>query len=305
MERTIPIFSRDWWLDAVCGDNNWDVVLVQWDNTIIASLPYFRTRKFIFDVITIPMHTQTMGAWIRYPENQKYTNKLSFEKDVLAELIQKLPRVHRFNQKFHYSFTNWLPFYWKGFKQTTRYTYVIEDLGDLDRIFSNFRENIKTDIRKAQKTLTVNSSEDIEKFYNINKLTFGRQKLNIPYSFKFLAGIDNACSKRNCRKIFFAQDKQERVHAAVYIVWDECSAYYLMGGIDPDFKGSGATSLLIWEAIKFSSQVTKKFDFEGSIKESLERFFRAFGAVQKPYFHITKTSSKLLKTAELMREFIR
>ena len=28
-EKTTPIFSKDLWMDAVCGENNWDVLLVE------------------------------------------------------------------------------------------------------------------------------------------------------------------------------------------------------------------------------------------------------------------------------------
>lgn len=28
-EKNIPIFSKDWWLDSVCGTDNWDVALVK------------------------------------------------------------------------------------------------------------------------------------------------------------------------------------------------------------------------------------------------------------------------------------
>ena len=76
---------------------------------------------------------------------------------------------------------------------------------------------------------------------------------------------------------------------AAIIFWNPDSAYYLMGGRNPKLRSSGATSLCMWEAIQFSASVTKSFDFEGSMNEPVERFFRAFGAVQTPYFSIKKT----------------
>ncbi|MBE7441610.1 MAG: hypothetical protein HS119_04060 [Flavobacteriales bacterium] len=54
-------------------------------------------------------------------------------------------------------------------------------------------------------------------------------------------------------------------------------------------------SLLLWEAIKRSKNKTKSFNFEGSMIESIERYFRAFGGKQTPYFEITKRTSKVLK----------
>jgi hypothetical protein len=94
------------------------------------------------------------------------------------------------------------------------------------------------------------------------------------------------------------------LHAGIYVVWDEQSAYYLMGGGDPELRSSGATSLCMWEAIKFVSTKTKSFDFEGSMIERVERFFRAFGAIQTPYFSITKTDSRVFKIAQIARSLM-
>jgi hypothetical protein len=94
---------------------------------------------------------------------------------------------------------------------------------------------------------------------------------------------------RVARKIFIAEDDQGRRHAGVYMVWDENSAYYLMGGGDPALRNGGAASLCMWEAVKYASTVARSFDFEGSMLESVERFFRGGGAVQMPYFSVWKT----------------
>ena len=72
-------------------------------------------------------------------------------------------------------------------------------------------------------------------------------------------------------------DSQGRIHAASYFVYDEKCCYYLIGGGDPELRTSGASSLLMWEGIKFASTVSGSFDFEGSMIEPIERFFRAFG----------------------------
>ena len=292
-EPTIPIFSKDWWLDTVCGEDNWDVVLLEKGGQIVASWPYYLKKKYGCTIISMPKLTQTMGIWIRYPAGQKYATKLGYEKDVFNEMIAQLPNVDHFSQNFHYSVTNWLPFYWQGFQQTTRYTYVIEDLTDLDNVYSNFQSNIKTDIKKAQKSIRCNSDHDIHKFYNINRMTFQRQNMQIPYEAEFLYHLHDKCYANNCQKIFYAYDEHDRIHAAIYLVWDEQSAYYLMGGGHPELRSSGATSLIMWEAIQHAATVTKRFDFEGSMIEPIERFFRAFGAVQTPYNSINRSTKKI------------
>ena len=108
-----------------------------------------------------------------------------------------------------------------------------------------------------------------------------------------LRRIDDACSSKSHRQLFFAQDKNGNIHAAIYVVLDSNCAYYLLGGGDPALRSSGAHSLLVWEAIRYASQFVDQFDFEGSMVQSIERFFRSFGAKQVPYFHITHAQKKL------------
>lgn len=304
-EQTIPIFSKDWWLDAVCGDDNWNVALVEENGEIVASMPYYFVKNLGLMQITMPMLTQTMGPWIKYPPGQKYASRLSYEKKVFTELIDQLPEFASFNQNFHYFVTNWLPFYWRGFKQTTRYTYVIEELSDLDGVFAHFKKHLRKEIRKVETDLEVVQDNDIERFYHINKLSFHRQNRKIPYNLKYVKNINNACEKNKCRTIFFAKDKNDNYHAALFLIWDNMSAYDLLGGADPRYKSSNAKSLITWEAIQYASGVTNKFDFEGSMMENVEQFIRGFGAIQKPYFNLSKVNSKLIMLKNSLSNFLR
>ncbi len=297
-EQELPIFLKDWWLDAVCVDGPWDAALVTETGTgkIKAVLPYYQAKgRLGHHYLTMPRLTQFMGPWINYPGEQKTTRKLSYEKEVLKTLILQLPEFDSFFQNFHYSLTNWLPFYWQGFLQSTGYTYVLEDLTDLDTIFNNFRSNIRREIRKAEKQVTVKVDNDVEKFYHMACKTYTRQDLTYPHSLEFMMRVDTVCEKNECRRIFFAVDTNGQVHASIYIVWDPVNAYHLISGGDPQLRTSGATSLLMWEAIQFAASITKQFDFEGSMIQSIERFFSAFGAVPKPYFRISKVNSRFLK----------
>ena len=304
-EPSIPLFSKDWWLDATCGDK-WNVCLVEKNNEILASMPYILTKNRLgMLVISQPKLTQSLGPWLK-SSSSKSVNKLSNEKYLLTDLINQLPKFDDFRQSWNHSFTNWLPFYWKGFSQTTRYTYIIKDLSDLEKIWAGFRNNICGDIRKAKNVynLKVKTDIDINSFVDLNEKVFLRQGLELPYDKSLIYKIDQACKDRKARKIFIAQDDKGRNHAGVYIVWDSNSAYYLMGGSDPDIRSSGANSLCLWEAIKFSKIVTKSFDFEGSMIEPIERFMRAFGSSQTPFFEVSFTPNRFLRTAKFLKSFL-
>jgi hypothetical protein len=285
------IFRQPWWLDAV-APGCWGEAAVERGGELAARLPYVVRRRLGMTALVMPPLTQNLGPWLK-PSEGKYASRLAWEKDLMDELINKLPTHDRFSQSFHFSMTNWLPFYWRGFSQTTRYTYRLEDLSEMERLWSELAENVRRAVRKARKEVAVREDLDVDEFIRLNSLTFSRQGVRMPYSPELVRRLDAACAARGRRKIIFAEDASGRVHAAVYVVWDEDSAYNLMLGSDPELRGSGASNLVMWEAIRYASTVTRSFDFEGSMIESVERSFRSFGARQVPYFHVSRMSGRM------------
>jgi Acetyltransferase (GNAT) domain len=294
-------FQRPLWLDAV-APGQWKEIRLEKDGVTYASLPYVQKKRYGLSIISVPRLTPYLGPWW-CPIRSKSAKRLGKEKDIILGLIDQLPQAAYTYIACNPSITNLLPFHWRGFSLRLRYTYRIEDVSDPDQVWSGFRENIRTDIRKARKQLVVRTDLGFDRFDMINALTFSRQGKARPYSQDFLRRVDGALSERNCRQILFAVDAQGRVHAVNYTVWDDDCAYYLMGGADPELRNSGAQSLLMWEAIQRAASVTRMFDFEGSMIEPVERFFRAFGAKQTPYYVAVK-AHPLLRTALTMREWI-
>ncbi|UCE55991.1 MAG: GNAT family N-acetyltransferase [Desulfobacterales bacterium] len=303
-EVNIPIFSQYWWLDAVCGHENWDAVIIEKGGLITATLPYMLVNKYGLCFITMPPLTKALGPWLRAYDG-KIAAQYAHQKELFTKLIQSLPRFDYFCQNFHPMITNWLPFFWQGFKQTTFYTYVLDDLRDLQKIFNGFQGNARREIKKAEQRykLHIRWDIDIDSFLDLYEMTFSRQKIPMPHSKEIVHRIDATCASRNARKIIGAEDAEGRLHAALYIIWDQHSAYYLMGGSEPNLRNSGAKSFCMWEAIKFASKVTQRFDFEGSMLQPVERFFRGFGAKQIPYFRIT-CETKLMKRLRALKNLI-
>lgn len=297
-EAALPIFLRDWWLDAVCGVEAWGAVLHMRGTEVHGALPYRLSRRFGLTLLDQPPLTQFLGPWIR-DTGGKLANEYSRQKEIMTSLIESLPRHHYYEQNWSPSVDNWLPFYWRGFGQTTRYTYVINTLEDEAALWAELRESTRREIRRAEgrEGVTVRSDAAIDQFLVLQKQTFDRQSLRGRPSESLVRRIDEVCASRSCRKIFIAEDAQGRAHAAVYVIWDADKAYYLMGGGDPALRSSGATSLCMWRAMCFAATVTKRFDFEGSMIEPIERFFRSFGAERKPYFRVSRAQPRLLATA--------
>lgn len=303
-DKTIPLFSRDWWLDAAAGKDHWDVAIVESGGEIVAAMPYATKTRFGFKIVGQPGLTPTLGPWMRRHDGK---DRVGHQKKLQQDLLAQLPRFDYFLQSWHPTQTNWSAFFWSGFTQTTRYTYVLPDLSDEAKLWSGLHGNIRREIKKASSRfkLDVREEENVETFLSLNRMVFERQGVERSYTEELVKRIDRAAAKRACRKILVAEDERGRIHAGVYVVWDENSAYYLMGGSDPALRTSGATSLCLWEAVRHAASICQQFDFSGSMIEPIERFFREFGATQVPYFHLTKIPSRVLRAREFVLSLVR
>ena len=286
---THSLFEQGWWLDAI-APGRWDAATVSSGGEIVGRLPYVRMRRCGVTILGQPPLTQFLGPWIKPGGGTAY-ERLEYEHDVMRELIAALPRHDVFLQECHHSITNCLPFYWQGFAQSVRYTYIIDDLSDHDQLWAELSTTVRTHIRKAQRQVIVRATDDIETLIALNRMTFQRQGMAAPYSADQIRRLDAACSARGLHRIFCAEDADGRAHAALYLVWDADSAYCLMSGNDPQLRHSGAVSLLRWEAIKFAGGVTRCFDFEGSMLQPVERFIRAFGGRQVQFARLVRAGT--------------
>ena len=306
----IPIFSQPWWLDAVCSDENWDVILIIRNNVIVASFPFYKSKKetiFGMNRIAMPILTQKLGPFIIYPPNQKIASKLSYEKEIFSEIINQIPKCDHLSINFDYYYTNWLPFYWNGFNQTTRYTYIIEDLSNPKLLFDNFSENKRGDIRKAQKLVTIKYDLSCEEFltYYCNSLSKLNDSLN--YSKELFRNIYESAHFRNQGKIIYAVGKEnvEDIYGAIFYIWDAFSIYVLVTAFDPDFRTYAASSLLFYQIMVDNMNTGLKFDFEGSSIEKIENSYNKFGTKQVPFFVISKEYSRRFKVYSCLKELFK
>ena len=237
---THSLFEQRWWLDAV-APGSWDAATVTSNGEIIGRLPYVRMRHFGLTILGQPPLTQFLGPWIKPGAGTTY-ERLECEHRILRMLIRKLPRHDIFLQNFHHSMTNSCAFRWTGFSESVRYTYVLDALDDHEKIWAGFRQEVRTRIRKAERQIVVRAIDDIELFIALNRMTYGRQGMSMPYSVELVRRLDAACSARGVRRIFLAEGADGTPHAALYLVWDATRAYYLMAGVTHSCAPAGQSA---------------------------------------------------------------
>ena len=295
-ETHLPIFHQPWWLDIVCKPNTWDVSVAKNENgEIIGIMPFMIERKGPFKLLRMPPLTPFLGVWIKGYEGKKLHGQYSYEMKVMDQLIKGLPDEHYFCQKFSPFITNWYPFYLKGFDQTTRYTYLLNDIKDHDTIWNNLKNTVRTVIRKAESDLNVEVSDDMDVHLHFQRQIFSRQNMKMPFMEDLPGTILHEAKQRNQGTLLIAKDKQGKAHASCFLVWDDDVAYNLMMGVNSESRSNGAVQFLLWEAIKFVSDKVDTFNFEGSMLPNVEPIFRHFGGRQTPYFEISRDKNRMIK----------
>lgn len=277
---TNSIFEEGWYLDAV-APGMWKELKVEQEGELIARWPIVISGK----QMKLPRYVQTIGIWM----NPEYVKTIADEEEVYLKLIEQLPANKRIEWGLAHENQFYLPFVWKGFKVSVGASYVIDDLTDLDAVFSHMTKNIQRDIKQAAKKVSVEESEDIEQLIAMSLETYGKQGRAYIVKPDNLRRVYKACKERNACSLLAARDAEGRVHSMTLFVYDEKRCYYLVGASDQALNAkSCANILLIWEGIKIAAKHSKVFDFEGSTIQGIGTFFRRFGSTFTYHFVIKK-----------------
>ena len=295
------LFCRSWWLEAVCG-GSFGILVVRRGSEIVAGMPLTFSRKFIWTGLTMPILTQTLGVLLAPDEAAKYVTRLSNQMATMRVLIDAIPRTDLFRVNMHHSLTNWLPFYWAGYSQTTRYTYVVEDLSDLERARADMDPHERNKLKKAARNgIRVEETDDVGLLIEFHRKAFTRQDRASPFPEEGIRRVDAACKQHDARTILVTRDGGDRVHSALYLVHDGRTMYKLLSGAEPELRSSGAHPFAVWRSFELAHELGVQYDCEGSMVESIEPFNRGLGAVQKPYFEIVKYHSLTARIVAAVR----
>jgi len=293
-KHLIPIYYHPQWLDAVRG-SQWNIELFFSGDDLLGIMPYSLKSKMGLKAIFSPFLTPYQGIYLLETKATKQSSIYSKNFETIHDLINRLPKFQYYQIPFHYRVKYGFPMIYQNFDVKLRYTYLLEDIKDHDKIFENFKSSLKNKIRKSSKNLSVEVSEDVELLYQLINKTFDRQDLKNPTPFSVFKNITS--NPQINTRIYFAKDHKNIAYAAHLVVWDELSAYNLAIGVDSEFADSGAVPLLLWHSIKDMSQYVDVYDFEGSIIPGVQVFFESFGGKAIPYFQFIKASNRFLDLA--------
>jgi hypothetical protein len=278
------LFCHTWWLEAITPGKFRILVAVEHDK-IVAGIPMsFDSNNRVNE----PPLTRTLGVLYKPQEGLSRYKQESNRRRWLEALLEEFPLSNFMQMCFHPNFTDWLPFRWKGFRQTTRYTYIIHyDNTNDQSLWKNLNLAQRSKVHKAiNHGIRVEKTDDLQLLYHYVTATYNRQGLAFSLPFTEMVRLDKEVRERGNRTILKAVDANGYIYSAGYFIHNKKSAYFLISGSDPANRTLGANSLLIWEAIRYFSDKVGCFNFGGSDIKPIEQHMRGYGGVQTAYFRV-------------------
>ena len=305
MHKEIPLFMQAWWLDATSKES-WDVIFAKIHDEIVGFFVFSYQKKLGKTIVTNLPLTQYSGPFIFYPTNLNKSDIHSFENKVYTSIIEQLDskNIDFIEINCHHSFKNWQQFFWSGYKQTTKYTYILENISNKDTLLKemSYSQRAKR-IKKAKNDYYFSLELSAEEFYDFYKSNLKDLDKTIFYSKDFFLKLYNAAKERNQGQIISIYSKDNELLAALWTIWDSEFAYNMIMTSDKKKKCSEGTTLLIWETIDFLKDKTKNYDFEGSMIKGVALRNQSYGATALPYHCISKSNSLIMSAWKKYQEY--
>lgn len=276
------IFNLTWYLSTL--NLKFDIVsVVDEKNKIYTGIVLVKNEIKTF---SNPTFVKYLG--LLFENDSKSLKEISLRYKISNILILHLKKIKTFDYYFHPTYDNWIPFSWMGFSQQTRYTYHLNLNLSIDEIYINYHSKMKNDIKNAiNKNIRIIYFVENNKFYDVINKTFLRQGGKAPFSKKKILDFISHLEQKDCFSSFGAIDENNNLLAVCGCVYHNKTSHLILNGIDSTKSVRGANALMIHESIKYlKTKGILTYDFEGSMLNGVEQFYRRFGGNLVPYMKI-------------------
>jgi len=300
-QEYVPLMMQPWWMDAVCAGKEWDVIFAEdSEGNILGALPFLLRKRACYKYIVMPQMTQTGGIWV----SAETTADKWATAEVCRQLVEKLGSMDLayYYQQFRPNSLCVEAMRGLGFKIRERVTYQVCDLSDLDALIASFSKNKR---RQLQRALSLHAERGMnpEDFYRFHTRCMAGRHRKLSYSREFLLVLERKTRRLGQCEIISICNADGQPYAAALLVWDKKSMYYLIPCFDTAHADSGASSLLVLEAMKLAREKHVIFDFEGSIDRGIANHYKQFGSTPVTYYSVEKCYKPLFRLALWFQHF--
>ena len=289
-QEYVPVFMQPWWMDAVCAGKEWDVLLVEssenGESEILGAMPYLLRKRAWFKFIVMPPLTAVGGIWV--------SAEVTGDKWKTAEVCRQI-KEQLDGMGLAYYYQQYLPgslcvdaLRGLGMKTKEHMTYRVEDLSDLDAVIEAFSKNKRRLLQKSL-SLHVTHHMDVEDFFRFHTHCLALRKHKCPFTREFLLVLERKARRFGQCEILSICNADGQVYAAAFLLWDQHYLYYLVPTFDPVYKESGASALLVLEAMKLAREKHVRFEFGDPAEKNKVNAIKQFGAAPMKYFSVEQS----------------
>ncbi|HZV68523.1 MAG TPA: GNAT family N-acetyltransferase [Saprospiraceae bacterium] len=271
------LYAAPWWLDAVCGKDKWNAVLMTDEaGAITACIPFYKTYIRSLSALITPPLTQWIPVLAK--ENVRSVS--------LAGFLDALPRCSILDLTIKPGDDPVLPA--PDFRINYKYSYIIPYHVQKEQIRLTYNEGLRRNLREAEKNYSIANSDDIRSFLGLCKSSYQHRNMRPPFWLdQIVPEVVKGLQKNNCGMINLAFYRGKPI-SGILTGWDSKTSYYLAGGRSGDDQGASAHAMLLDHVIHEAHDRGHAFDFEGSMNPGIANFFQSFGARPGSYLQIRK-----------------
>ena len=272
------------------------LLLVEEDGSIKAAVPILHRDGIPLRAPQLlclyhgPMFSAEMEA---LPSHSRVLHQLRLLDFLLADLSAQLPLI---SFCLHPAFRDLRSFLWFNYHAPDAGTFCVDlcytGILPLDRerpfdeYLAGVRDLRRREYRRAEKEgFVVEPSEDIDQLDRLHEITFRRQGIERSVELTTLVReISKAALRDGFGRCWVARSASGQVVSACLFLFDDRTAYYLIGANDPEFRKSGAATFLMLRMIEsFHSEGKQSVDFVGVNSPNRGDFKVSFNAEPVAY----------------------
>ena len=270
------LFQQAWWVEAAAG-SALERTEVRWGGQVVASLPFVRVRTMGFTLLDMPPYTRTLGPILSLPAS-KPARRLRNMHDAIRELMEALPRHDRYQAMLGPDDPTAFSLALSGCSLGQNFTFRMPAVWDADQHWNELDQKTRNLIRTAGKKLEVRCESRFEVVLELSERERGAKDRS---NFSTLRRLAEAAERRGQLVTLTAHQDDGRVVGAAAVIWDDQVMYFWQSVRDSQGLRSGATSLLIWEAMLLARRKGLIFDVDGYHSLPAARFVSRFGMTPK------------------------
>lgn len=265
------VYAMSWYLDLVF--ENWSALV---DGDYQRVMPLMISKKIGISYFLQPFFIQQLGVF----------SKSILNPEIIANFIDAIPARVKY-VKVNLNAFNRIDE--KQFKVIPNANYVLDLIGDYDKLYSSYSTNQKRNIKKANKNNLfcvkgVKPDDIIDQFRETRGVTVGKWS---DKHYTVLKRMMYSAIHKGTGVTYGVYGEQNQLYTSAFFLTQGKKIIFLFSGTSADARNTGALSFLIDQLIKKYSSSGWVLDFEGSNDQNLARFYKGFGAKKTMYFTLT------------------